>query len=144
MKFSRAGVTLIFTAFMASNLSCQQRVANNDPVTESFLQFLDWNGVPSEVYIGLFSKNDSTVPKHERIINGTCFGYDPTKASRCKFYSDCCATAPSRPLEQLAFGTFSCHHGYYIVDKCPSTTEDQDLKRKCEHMTNQTGTVTYM
>ncbi|XP_067950274.1 uncharacterized protein [Watersipora subatra] len=39
---------------------------------------------------------------------------------------------PSRPLEQLAPKTFSCHDGYYIVDRCPPVTENKELRDLCE------------
>ena len=91
------------------------------------------NGVPDEVYLGLLSKQK----KVEKVsfVNGTCFDYNlAALRDRCKFYSDCCAMVPSRPMEQLAPGTFSCHSGFYIVDKCPAATTDDELKELCEGM----------
>ena len=90
-------------------------------------------GVPDEVYLGLLSKQKKV--EKVSLVNGTCFDYNPAVLrDRCKFYSDCCAMAPSRPMEQLAPGTFSCHSGFYIVDKCPAATTDDELKELCEGM----------
>ena len=58
------------------------------------------------------------------------FDYDLTISDLCKFYSDCCPM--TRPMEQLAPGTFSCHDGFYIVDKCPVNTVNTGLKEMCE------------
>ena len=88
-------------------------------------------GVPDEVYLGLLSKQKKV--EKVSLVNGTCFDYNPAVLrDRCKFYSDCCAMVPSRPMEQLAPGTFSCHSGFYIVDKCPAATTDDELKELCE------------
>ena len=96
-------------------------------------EFSRQNAVPDEVYLGLLSKQK----KVEKVsfVNGTCLDYNlAALRDRCKFYSDCCAMVPSRPMEQLAPGTFSCHSGFYIVDKCPAATTDDELKELCEGM----------
>ena len=90
-------------------------------------------GVSDEVYLGLLSEQKEV--EKVSFVNGTCFDYIPsTLADRCKFYGDCCAMVPSRPMEQLALGTFSCHSGFYVVDKCPAATTDDELKELCEGM----------
>ena len=94
------------------------------------LQYLSWNEVPNEVYLGLLSGNQGV--KRTQLINGSCFIYEPHEFERCKYYSDCCAMTPARPREQLAPGTFSCHSGFYLVDKCPDFIQDQLLRERCE------------
>ncbi|XP_067950285.1 uncharacterized protein [Watersipora subatra] len=84
-----------------------------------------WNEVPTEIYLGLLTESAEVVKTH--LINGTCFQYNVKSFDRCKYYSDCCAMTPSRPLEQLAPKTFSCHDGYYIADRCPPNKELRDL-----------------
>ena len=92
--------------------------------------FLQSNEVPTEVYLGILS--DEPTVERTQLINGTCFQYEPHEFERCKYYSDCCAMTPARPREQLAPGTFSCHSGFYLVDKCPDFIQDQPLRELCE------------
>ena len=92
--------------------------------------FTIWNEVPTKVYLGLLTESAKVVKTP--LVNGTCFQYNVNKFDRCKYYSDCCAMTPSRPLEQLAPKTFSCHNGYYIVDRCPPVTENKKLRDLCE------------
>ena len=92
-----------------------------------FLQSIE---VPTEVYLGILS--DEPTVERTQLINGTCFQYEPHEFERCKYYSDCCAMTPARPREQLAPGTFSCHSGFYLVDKCPDFIQDQPLRERCE------------
>ena len=94
-------------------------------------EYLTWNEVPTEIYLGLLSQGVSEV-ETVKLINGTCFQYEPHEFERCKYYSDCCAMTPARPMEQLAPGTFSCHNGFYVIDRCPANTEDQKLRELCE------------
>ena len=94
-------------------------------------QFLHWNEVPTEVYLGLLSQGVSEI-NTVKLINGTCFQYEPHEFERCKYYSDCCAMTPARPMEQLAPLTFSCHNGFYVIDRCPANTQDQELRDLCE------------
>ena len=94
-------------------------------------EYLTWNEVPTEIYLGLLSQGVSEV-ETVKLINGTCFQYEPHEFERCKYYSDCCAMTPARPMEQLAPGTFSCHNGFYVIDRCPANTQDQKLKELCE------------
>ena len=100
-------------------------------------KFMEWNEVPTEVNLGLFDDPENV--RTVRLVNGTCFLYDLTDIPRCQFYSDCCAMSPPRPREQLATNTFSCHNGFYVVDKCPASTEDKDLKNKCENTDGLSG-----
>ena len=106
-----------------------------DSSSEILRMFMEWNQVPTSVYLGLLS--DTADVQTTDLINGTCFQYSALDFDRCKFYSDCCAMTSSRPLEQLAAGTFSCHGGYYIVDRCPSVTANDELKNLCEHYDKQ-------
>ena len=94
------------------------------------LVFKQCSDVPIEVYLGLLP-GSSNVEKIS-LVNGTCFQYQVIKFNRCKYYSDCCAMTPSRPAEQLAPKTFSCHDGYYIVDRCPPVTANRELRDLCE------------
>ena len=93
--------------------------------------FMDWNNVPSDIYLGLLS--DSTEVVKTPLVNGTCFQYHVNNFDKCKFYSDCCAMTPPRSLEQLAPKTFSCHDSYYIVDNCPPITTNEELRNLCEN-----------
>ncbi|XP_067950286.1 uncharacterized protein [Watersipora subatra] len=104
-----------------------QTVGSQDQILDYFLQ---WNEVPTEVYLGLLTESSEVVKTP--LVNGTCFQYNVNGFDRCKYYSDCCAMTPSRPLEQLAPNTFSCHDGYYIVDRCPPVTENNELRDLCE------------
>ena len=92
--------------------------------------FKKWNEVPTEIYLGLLSGSSNV--NRISLVNGTCFQYQVNKFNRCKYYSDCCAMTPSRPAEQLAPKTFSCHDGYYIVDRCPPVTANRKLRDLCE------------
>ena len=139
MTLLRVILTTIFllVSKQLNNISSFGQPLHDEHTEESLLQFLDWNGVPGHVYIELTSKS-STLEKHP-LVNGTCFLYDLLNNPRCQFYSDCCAVSPSRPREQLPFGTFSCHDGYYVVDKCPSSTRDWKLREQCEATAGMSG-----
>ena len=93
-----------------------------------------WYDIPKEVFLGLLTNQSSKVER-VKLLSGNCFQYDMKDNDRCKYYSDCCGMAPARPMEQLAPGTFSCHNGFYVVDKCPDVTLDLKLKRLCEQET---------
>ena len=118
---------LAWTSFFFFMCSVSCRVHALDTLLENFR---DWNEVPTEVYLGLLS-NSLTI-NATSLINGTCFQYDVREFSRCKYYSDCCAMTPSRPLEQLHSRTFSCHDGHYIVDRCPPVVRHETLRKLCE------------
>lgn len=94
-------------------------------------RFMMFNTVPTTIPLGVLSNSSSTITV-SRLVQGICFQYDIHHFVRCRFYSDCCAMSPPRPLEQLAAGTFSCHDGYYMVDKCPPVTTDSRLRELCE------------
>jgi len=94
---------------------------------DSFLEFVD---VPTQIHVGLLSKQPEVV--NTTLVKGYCIGYDVLDKTFCKYYSDCCALSPSRPVEQLPADTFSCHNGYYVIDKCPVTTTDKKLEELCE------------
>ena len=93
-------------------------------------EFMNFNDVPTEIPLGLLSNTNKTVPTS--LVNGTCFQYDVHDFVRCKYYSDCCAMTPSRPVEQLAYNTFSCHDGFYIVDRCPKVIVNEEIRDLCE------------
>ena len=57
------------------------------------LQYLSWNEVPNEVYLGLLSGNQGV--ERTQLINGSCFINEPHEFERCKYYSDCCAMTPA-------------------------------------------------
>ena len=108
-------------------------VNGQDPILN---YFIDWNEVPTEIYLGLLSESSDVVKMP--LVNGTCFQYHVNEFDRCKYYSDCCAMTPSRPVEQLAAKTFSCHDGYYyIVERCPPFTENRELRDLCEESSAQ-------
>ena len=105
-------------------------------------QLIEWNVVPTDIYHGLLTNSSSVVKTS--LVNGICFQYNlhnsrNTRYNRCQYYRDCCAMTPARPLEQLAPNTFSCHNGFYVVDKCPSTTENSKVRNLCESTVNMSG-----
>ena len=120
MKALQVFLTLVRTLFL---LIVVRLSTGQDRILDFFV---DWNEVPTEVYLGLLSgsSNVNRIP----LVNGTCFQYQVNEFNRCKYYSDCCAMTPSRPAEQLAPKTFSCHDGYYIVDRCPPVTANRELR----------------
>ena len=96
----------------------------------------EFNDIPKSIFYGLMTEG-ATV-EELAIVNGTCLQYDPNSFDRCKFYGDCCAMIPVRK-EQLERGTFSCHSGYYIVDKCPRDARYETVRRQCEEDLSKTG-----
>ncbi|KAF6017224.1 hypothetical protein EB796_024465 [Bugula neritina] len=102
--------------------------------TGMLLRYMEFNDVPTYVYLGLLSGLPADQIQKVEFIEGLCFDYDILDFDRCKFYSDCCAMTSPRPMEQLAKGTFSCHDGFYIVDHCPAGT-NSTLKDLCERFT---------
>ena len=115
------------------------RVLPSAPWT-ALAAFLQYNNVPTEIPLGLFSTSSQIV--NTTLVEGTCFNYDIFEFDRCKFYSDCCAMTSIRPREQLASGTFSCHDGSYIVDKCPPNTTDEKVRQLCDQPADEeTGEI---
>ena len=96
--------------------------------------YAHWNQVPTEIHLGVLDITTASSNQTRRVelVNGTCIKYDVRGFTRCKFYGDCCMTTPTRVMEQLVKGSFSCHNGFYIVDKCPESTEDEELKLLCD------------
>ena len=99
--------------------------------------FRDYVGVPKGVHLGLLS--NSSMLEYAELTAGYCFQYNPLDNPRCQFYSDCCVMSPPRVREQLPVGTFSCHDGYYIVDRCSKSTDDVRLKDLCEKTDHLSG-----
>ena len=94
----------------------------------AFLTGNGYNDFPA-IHLGVLSNKSELVKT--LLIDGTCFQLS-FEFGRCEYYSDCCPPDPSLPLEQLAANTFSCHDGYYIVDKCPPVTDNHRLRDLCE------------
>ncbi|KAF6038340.1 hypothetical protein EB796_003358 [Bugula neritina] len=91
---------------------------------------MKFNGKPTKIPLGLLSESQDI--EDIELVNGTCFQYGVHSFNRCKYYSDCCLMISTKPMEQLAYNTFSCHDNFYIVDKCPQETPNKELKALCE------------
>jgi len=117
-------LSLVFNVFMLFLLTTFGYKPKEQP--NFYTGFID---VPSKLPYGLLSKVNIT---NLVLVNGSCIAYDKLGETFCKYYSDCCAMTPVRVEEQLPAGTFSCHNGYYVIDKCPVTTTDKKLEELCE------------
>jgi len=91
--------------------------------------FNDWLTVSTSIPFGLFTPSEEI--RNTSLLHGSCRQYKYYEDERCKFYGDCCAMAPTRILERLPDNTFSCHNGYYVIDKCP-TGSNSAVKKECE------------
>ena len=122
----------VVALFQSMGIYCRESLG-----LQHLIDYLDFNQVPESVYLGLLS--NGTDPQLTDLEMGICFQYDALNDPRCQFYSDCCAMSPPRVREQLPEWTFSCHNGYYVVDKCPGSTEDDGLRSLCENTEHLSG-----
>lgn len=99
-------------------------------------EYEPWLRVPTSIPFGLFTS--SAEIRNISLIRGSCRRYVYFEDERCKFYGDCCAMAPTGILERLPQDTFSCHNGYYIIDRCPSGS-DPEMAAACEQWTDVLG-----
>jgi len=118
-------VTVVLLATFINNILAQDYLAK--VILENFMKF---NGKPTKIPLGLLSESQDI--EDIELVNGTCFQYGVHSFNRCKYYSDCCLMISTKPMEQLAYNTFSCHDNFYIVDKCPQETPNKELKALCE------------
>jgi len=124
-KLKSFTATVVLLATLINNILAQDSSAN--AILENFMKF---NGIPTKIPLGLLSESQDI--EDIELVNGTCFQYRLHSFNRCKYYSDCCLMTSAKPMEQLAYNTFSCHDNFYIVDKCPQETPNKELKALCE------------
>jgi len=125
-KLKSFTATVVLLATLIDNILAQDSQANYR-VVENFMKF---NGIQTSIPLGLLSESKDI--EDIELVNGTCFQYRLHSFNRCKYYSDCCFMTSAKPMEQLAYNTFSCHDNFYIVDKCPQETPNKELKALCE------------
>jgi len=124
-KLKSFTVAVVLLATLSNNI-----LARESPADKVLNDFMKFNGIPTTIPLGLLS--DSQDIEDIELVNGTCFQYGLHSFNRCKYYSDCCLMTSAKPMEQLAYNTFSCHDNFYIVDKCPQETPNKELKALCE------------